>query len=402
MKMPKISIVVPIYRVEKYLSVCLDSLRSQTLKDIEIICVDDGSPDRSRKILDEYAALDNRIVVVSKHNGGLSSARNAGIRAATADLICFVDSDDLLERNACEVIVGAFKTHECDVVTYGGSTFPEHRSEGWVDNRLSPRDIVYDGFSPKVVFEENSHPYAWRTALRRAFLIENSLYFDEDLRFGEDELWHFSVYPRSKKTAFISDRLYRYRVDRDGSLMATRAVDPVLKTYDHLRIIEKICADWCSLNLIDSYHSELINYISDFVLRDVISATSEGRMLLLRFARSILETYFSKEHLDNLCHDKLYGKIAQAILIDGSLAWRVKRKVTLYAFTLHVNPFEFIRAGWRRAWSINPFRWLKKVVTSMLPMSSREQKLLACEALVELKETNDLLVSKAILDFEKE
>ena len=158
--MPKISIIVPVFRVEKYLPVCLDSLRAQTLRDIEIICVDDGSPDRSRAILNEYAALDSRIVVVAKENGGLSSARNAGIRVASSDYICFVDSDDLLERNACEEIVGAFKTNDCDVVTYGATAFPSHRSNVWIDNRLSPRDVVYDSFSPDIVFEENSHPYA--------------------------------------------------------------------------------------------------------------------------------------------------------------------------------------------------------------------------------------------------
>lgn len=399
--MPKISIIVPVFRVEKYLPVCLDSLRAQTLKDIEIICVDDGSPDRSRMILDQYAALDNRIVVVTKENGGLSSARNAGIRVASADYLCFVDSDDLLERNACEVIVGAFKTNKCDVVTYGATAFPAHRSNVWIDNRLSPRDEVYDSFSPDILLEENSHPYAWRTALRRDFLIENQLFFDEDLRFGEDELWHFSIYPRSEKTALISDKLYRYRVEREDSLMATRAVDPVLKIYDHLRIVEKICSDWHSLGLIDLHYKELLDYIADFVLRDLLGAPSEGRMALLRFARSIFEEYFSKTQLDALCGDKLYGGIARAILVDGSSAWRVKRKLILYAFTLRTDPFEFVRAGWRRVWSLGPFCRLKRSVIAKLPMSSQRQKFLTDEAMAELKDANALAASKVIFDLEK-
>lgn len=399
--MPKISVIVPIYRVEKYLPICLDSLRAQTLKDIEIICVDDGSPDRSRSILDQYAALDSRIVLVNKENGGLSSARNAGIRVATSEYICFVDSDDLLERNACETIVRAFKTYECDVVTFGGTAFPEHRSNAWVDNRLSPRNMVYDEFSPSVLFDENSHPYAWRTALRRDFLIENDLFFNEDLRFGEDEAFHFSVYPRSSKTALISSRLYRYRVEREDSLMATRAVDPVLKAYDHLRIVDKICSDWCSLGLIDLYHKELLGYIAEFVFHDLFVAPSEGRMALLRFSRSILEAYFSESQLNFLLSHRLYGGIARAILVDGTSAWRIKRKMILYAFTLRTDPFEFIRAGWRRLWSISPLAGIKKSVFARLPMSSREQRLLAAETLAELKEASMLAASKTMLDFER-
>lgn len=399
--MPKISIIVPVFRVEKYLPVCLDSLRAQTLRDIEIICVDDGSPDRSRAILNEYAALDSRIVVVAKENGGLSSARNAGIRVASSDYICFVDSDDLLERNACEEIVGAFKTNDCDVVTYGATAFPSHRSNAWIDNRLSPRDVVYDSFSPDIVFEENSHPYAWRTALRRDFLIENQLFFDEDLRFGEDELWHFSVYPRSEKTAFISSRLYRYRVEREDSLMATRAVEPVLKVYDHLRIVEKICSDWYSLGLIDLHYRELLSHIAGFVFRDLLEAPSEGRMALLRFARSILEAYFSKSQVDVLCHDKLYGGMARAILVDGTTAWRFGRKRLLYSFTFRTDPFEFLRAGWRRIWSFGPLHRLKVCVAAKVPMSSREQKLLAADVMAELNDANALAASKATFDFEK-
>lgn len=399
--MPKISIIVPVFRVEKFLPVCLDSLRAQTLKDIEIVCVNDGSPDRSQMILEQYAALDDRIVIVSKENGGLSSARNAGIRVASGDYVCFVDSDDLLERNACEVIVSAFKTNKCDVVTYGATAFPAHRSNAWVDNRLSPRDAVYVGCSPSILFDESSHPFAWRTALRREFLIENGLFFDEGLRFGEDELWHFSVYPRSEKTVLIADKLYRYRVERRGSLMATRAADPVLKAYDHLRIVEKICADWHSLGLIDSHYNELLDYIAGFVLLDLFRTPSEGRMALLRFARSILEAYFTKSELSVLCHDKLYGDIARAILVDSSLAWRVKRKRILYIFTLRTDPFEFICSGWRRIWSLAPLSGLKSRIASRLPMSSHEQRLFIDEAMAELKDIDELVASKVIFDFEK-
>lgn len=399
--MPKISIVVPIYRVEKYLPICLDSLRAQTLKDIEIVCVNDGSPDRSQMILEQYAALDDRIVVICKDNGGVSSARNVGINSASSDLVCFVDPDDVLDRNACEVIVDAFNAYECDVLTYGGVAFPEHRSEGWVDSSLSPRDIIYGEFSPSILFEEKSHPYPWRTALRRKFLLDNNLLFDESLRFGEDECWHFSVYPRSRKTVFISNKLYRYRVEREDSLMATRAVDPVLKAYDHLRIVDKICADWHSLGLIDSSYKELLHHIAEFVLHDVIAAPSEGRMALLRFARSIFEAYFTEPQLDSLLRDRTYGGMARAVLVDGALAWRIKRKWILYSFTFKTNTLELFRAAWRRFWSIAPLARLKNGVKTLLPMSSRRQQYLADEMMSEISDATALISSKMLFDFER-
>ena len=94
--MPCISVIVPVYNVEEYLCVCLSSIRKQSLRDIEIICVNDGATDASGELLDLFAAVDERIRIVEKENGGLSSARNAGIEAARGDYLMFVDSDDLL------------------------------------------------------------------------------------------------------------------------------------------------------------------------------------------------------------------------------------------------------------------------------------------------------------------
>ena len=96
--MPKISVIVPIYNVEKYLAKCLDTILAQTFSDIEIICVNDGSTDNSRKILSEYAKKDSRIKIVDKKNGGLSSARNAGMKVAQGEFISFIDSDDWIDE----------------------------------------------------------------------------------------------------------------------------------------------------------------------------------------------------------------------------------------------------------------------------------------------------------------
>ena len=118
-RMPKISVIIPVYKVEQYLPECLDSIINQTYKNLEIICIDDGSPDNSGKILDEYASKDNRIRVIHKENGGISSARNAGLDIATGDWISFVDSDDWLDINTYEKLLSSADEANTDIVMFG-------------------------------------------------------------------------------------------------------------------------------------------------------------------------------------------------------------------------------------------------------------------------------------------
>ena len=114
--MVKVSIIVPVYKVENYLSNCIESLIGQTLKDIEIILVDDGSPDNSGKICDQYAEKDNRITVVHKTNGGVSAARNDGLKKANGDWVIFCDSDDWMDLLACEILYEAGELSQSDIV----------------------------------------------------------------------------------------------------------------------------------------------------------------------------------------------------------------------------------------------------------------------------------------------
>ena len=126
--MPKVSIIVPVYNTEKYLSRCLRSLMNQTLSDIEIILVDDGSTDRSSVLCDNYAEMDNRIKVVHKKNGGLSSARNAGIDIATGEYIGFVDSDDTISIDMYSKMIETAKKNNVDFVMTDYMRIPSNRA----------------------------------------------------------------------------------------------------------------------------------------------------------------------------------------------------------------------------------------------------------------------------------
>ena len=124
--MPKLSLIIPVYNVEKYLRECLDSCINQTLKDIEIICINDCSPDDSYKILEEYSKKDNRVKIINhEENKGLGAARNTGIANATGEYIWFIDSDDFIDSISCQVLYDCAKEHDVDVLLFQGKTFIE-------------------------------------------------------------------------------------------------------------------------------------------------------------------------------------------------------------------------------------------------------------------------------------
>ena len=145
MSSPKISIIVPVYNVEKYIRRCLDSIAAQTFTDWECICVDDGTPDASGKICDEYAQKDGRFVVIHKENGGVSSARNVGLDVAKGEYVTFCDSDDWVEKEMLEVFYNTALKNDAEVVISGFRTTDEHGnyqeflpSAGWL---TMPRDF---------------------------------------------------------------------------------------------------------------------------------------------------------------------------------------------------------------------------------------------------------------------
>lgn len=399
--MKKVSIVVPVYNVERYLAQCLDSLRGQTYSDIEIICVNDGSIDRSAAILDMFAKVDKRIKIIEKPNGGLSSARNAGIMAATGDIVCFVDSDDGLSKHAVNKIVEVFESNDADVVTFGGVVIPEFRHNAWLEKCLSPRDVVYTDFNPNLLTKENSHPFVWRTACRLDFLRKNNLFFDEELRFGEDQLFHYAIYPRSNKTVLISDRLYQYRVEREGSLMDSRSENRYLKIYDHIRIVEAICKDWQTAGFLDEYGTDLLLDSAEFVLHDVLSFPRGERVSLCNFLQAVWTTYFNDVQLSALSSDCVYGDMATAVLLDRSKAYGLRRKLLYYGWTMRRNPMQFVRNGAARFFRIGPIDRFRTRLRCILPCTGRAMRRLLRETQWESEDFHDFERAMLLVDIEK-
>lgn len=289
--MAKFSIIIPVYNVERYLSYCLDSVRAQTYEDIEVVCVVDGATDRSARIAELHASRDARIRVIHKENGGVSSAKNAGIRVATGDYVLCVDADDALQPHACERIVRAFRETGADVVTFGANCVPACDGYPWLVDCLSPRDAVYDGFDWKLLLEEKSRPFAWRTATTRAFLETNGIEYDESLPLGEDQAFHFEVYPLAKKTALISDKLYDYRVVREGSAMRVLFDDLAGRMGKHLDIVEAVFKTWEKRGLIALGPDRLADWSLDFLFLDMRALGANERAAAFARLKALYETY---------------------------------------------------------------------------------------------------------------
>ncbi|WP_281863137.1 glycosyltransferase [Planomicrobium okeanokoites] len=217
-----VSIIVPIYKVEKYLKKCLDSLINQTYRAIEILLINDGSPDNSADICEEYALKDSRIRVYHKENGGLSDARNFGIELAKGEYTLFVDSDDFIELDAIEKLYLHAKEKELDIVC------------GDVNRlTLNKEDLKYDvtkifgGTAPYKVFTGEEYlaeciklkKYSvavWTRMYRTSLIKENKIYFKVGL-LHEDENWTPRILLAAKKVGYYNVPIYNYFI-RDGSI----------------------------------------------------------------------------------------------------------------------------------------------------------------------------------------
>lgn len=330
--MARLSVVVPVYNVEDCLPWCLDSLEVQTLSDIEILCVNDGSTDGSRSVLASYADRDARIRVIDKPNGGLSSARNAGIDAATAPYVSFLDSDDRYTSNACERIVAALDETGADVLTFGANPYPAEDGYPWLEHVLSPRDVVYDAFSMDLVLKESSLPFSWRTACRTDFLRESGIAFEQDLRFGEDQVFAFAVYPRSSKTALISDKLYDYRVSRPGSLMDRLRATPGKRLMEHVTIAGAIFADWQQAGFLHEHAAGMAFWLCTFVLYDALDLAPASADEIFALTGQMLAPY--RELLDAARADmpQAVSALIDAAFNANTLKGAAHRERLMFAF----------------------------------------------------------------------
>lgn len=273
MKKPIVSVLIPVYNVEKYLKKCLDSVVNQTLTNIEIICVNDGSTDDSLKVLEEYGSIDSRIKIINKANGGLPSARNAGLDVAKGRYVGFVDSDDYIEPNMFEKLVDVAEHEESEVVICGANIFPEEpRADEWLYNCLSPWYKHYDSFDPELLYwRQDTNPFLWRVLVSKQLIDRENLRLDEDIIVGEDKAFQAKLYPRAKGISVIPDKLYNYYWCRPDSLMSKQVYGSLEKRIlNHSKLVARIGEDIISAVSDEPTRKGYLEWAISFIYEDFI------------------------------------------------------------------------------------------------------------------------------------
>lgn len=202
-----VSIIVPIYNSEKYLKDCLDSLANQTYKEIEVVCVDDGSKDGSGNICDEYGDKYSNFKVVHQQNGGVCAARNTGLDNASGDYFCFVDSDDTIPLNAIEILHGKMKEYQADIVV--GNCAVQTAGGGFVSFFEIGEDVVSDG-NENVI--KRSPQYIFDSACAKLYSKKTikDIRFKVGKKINEDVFFVFECLMNCSKIVEINDAVYRY------------------------------------------------------------------------------------------------------------------------------------------------------------------------------------------------
>lgn len=284
----KVSIIVPVYKVEKYLNNCIRSIVEQTYSNLEVILIDDGSPDGCPQICNEWRQKDTRIKVIHQENVGVSAARNRAIECISGEYILFVDSDDWIANNMVEVLVhGMESSEDVDAVFCG---YVEVDEDDNLIRKVMPKhkEIVNRNQGVELIFVEYG-TFLWNK-LFRAKLIGNNSLFDRELKIGEDELWMVDVLKKSRRILAIDNPLYYYRRRMDGAsndyalsskrLSEITAQQKTLKSIVDYRSDTLISLVECRLYYCGNKIMRLAYYQKQYDIFDMIdSEIEEGRKI---------------------------------------------------------------------------------------------------------------------------
>lgn len=274
-EMPKVSIIIPIYNTDKYLAACLESVISQTLKDIEIICVNDGSTDDSLKIVQEFASKDCRIKIVQKENGGLVSARKAGVMATSGEYVGYVDSDDYVEADMYEKLYAAARKYQVDMVTCGYYLEGDYTTEHYdtVNAGLYERDSM-EFLRENTIYNMEKQETGLRGALwcklfRRELFVDSQMQIPESISIAEDKmcLLHYILHCRTVyviKEAFYHWCIHQESMSHKANLNYLVCVNEVYKY---------LCDLYAHENFTDKMRAQAEIYITELLILGI-----NGRM----------------------------------------------------------------------------------------------------------------------------
>lgn len=311
-KNERISVIVPVYNIEQYLPACIESILAQTYTNLEIILVDDGATDNSGRICDEYAAKDSRIRVIHKPNGGVSSARNAGLDAATGSLIGFVDGDDTIAPEMYQTLYSDMCQYGADIAHCGCEIVWETRAE---HRNGTGKILIHHNIQglQELLSGEKIEPTLWNKLYR--IELFGDIRLDERVRVGEDVLINYYLFSRAKKSVFHDVCLYSW-IRRDSSctmgtfektdlealnvsriiLEETKACIPEIYAYGELRLVRSLISTYNhSLkykrykNLRKDILAELKEKRNDIFKKDIYSRTQKVAVYMMTICPEIYQ-----------------------------------------------------------------------------------------------------------------
>lgn len=321
--MPKISIIIPVYNAERYLTKCIDSVIAQTFKDWEMILVNDGSKDKSLAICQKYAEKFKSIKIIDKSNGGPSTARNRGLEEAQGEYVYFLDADDWIEKNFFDFFSNVSSNNDYDVVFLGFvREFADGRKEESFamdadTSMMSKEEIICR------LYKEHVYGWSWCKLFRREIIEKHHIRFDESLRLWEDELFTSEFLKYAERVKAVNSHPYHY-ICHEGSIMHTnnKRYEKVFLSARMNEALMPLANDEFKKHLNDTYNQEL-KYSLLMALKNEVYYQCDNST-----KNAMLDLYYSRciSHPEVLIYNIFSSKIAY-LIVECILQIRCKRLI---------------------------------------------------------------------------
>lgn len=298
-KLPLVSVIVPVYNTEKYLSRCIDSIIRQTYSDLEVLLINDGSSDKSGTICREYADIDNRIKVINQSNQGVSKARNRGLEVASGEFVCFVDSDDWIDDTHIEGLVVSIAGNDCICEGY---------IRGNTQSILEAKRVdlfKIDGNELAVFFVNGYVHPCWNKLFKKSIIEDNNIRFPTDISISEDSLFCLKYLSCSRMLALSERATYHYWADNAVSTLSKKVYPNALDIYGKVyREIENLLS-----------RGECQNDIAENILVQTIFPQIYSTAI--KIVRADYLCFQEKtEHLDKLINTEYVARILRRTYLD--------------------------------------------------------------------------------------
>ncbi|WP_330112129.1 glycosyltransferase (plasmid) [Cetobacterium somerae] len=315
----KISIIIPVYNSEQFLEKCLNSVLNQTLKEIEVIVVNDGSTDSSYKIMKKI--IDNRLILINKKNEGVSSARNQALKLVKGKYVLCIDSDDWIDSRYLEDVYLKAEEENLDVVVTNYYYDKQNKSHYMTDLEISEKEIISGEEYIKIFFEKSLKGFNWNKLIKSSLFINNKIYYSKEIKMMEDTLFLIKILKNSKKIGKLNKGYYHYLQHETN---ATRKIN-----FKHLKSVENVFKE---LRLEFEDQIELSQIIKEKEVSSLLG-------VFFNIRKEIKIDYFYKYYIPKI--KKIKSKIKEESL---------KKKIMIKS--IQIFPYKFTINIWRQIYCL--------------------------------------------------